>query len=101
MSELGKIKSATAVTNCMEMVIEIDGCLYVVIYGLRESGNWFFAIPNWSKGGNLADPSDTFWNTESLNRELENEDAAAAIAKNIKIMNEMMQNVDGKGDLSE
>ena len=48
-----------------EATLEIDGLSYHIIFGHQING-WFLCIPNWKIGVEMAHPSDTFWNRESL-----------------------------------
>lgn len=74
--------------------IDIQGSSYMVIYG-KTIGGWYFAIPNWGKGGELAHPKDTFWNMESIMRVFADQgwedtaEFAATLAKAIQTDYEM------------
>lgn len=50
-----------------EADFEIDGFSYHLIFGPQING-WFLCVPNWNIGAELAHPSDTFWNFESISR---------------------------------
>lgn len=63
--------------------IDCNGFNYSVIFGKYINGG-FFSIPNWNKGGELSSFDDVFWNTESITKALEDENAARSIAEAIK-----------------
>ena len=62
--------------------INYDGNYYSVIFGKYINGG-FFSIPNWNCGGELANFSDVFWNTESIYRALKRKKTARVIAQAI------------------
>ena len=48
-----------------EAIINANGYNYLVIYGKHING-YFCAIPNWKVGCEMAEPSDTYYNSEKL-----------------------------------
>lgn len=84
--EINKIKGVK--TNC-EMVVTSRGSYFHVIFGSHSYGN-YICIPNWDVGCELADYSDTFWNTERLSRVISYENAitiATAVKEAGQILN--------------
>lgn len=71
-----------------EATIDTCGSCYLVIYG-RHINGYFCAIPNFGISCEMAEPSDTFYNTERLIGAGVVERAARELAKAIKeIVNE-------------
>lgn len=50
-----------------EISVDADGNNFLVIYGKHINGG-FCCIPNWGIGCEMGEPSDTFYNYESLHR---------------------------------
>ena len=73
----------TRISNVHHLGIGYNGNYYSVIFGEYTNGG-FFSIPNWNTGGELADFSDVFWNTESIGRSLKSKKAGQAIAEAIR-----------------
>ena len=48
-----------------EVDVEALGYSFHLIFG-RQCNGWFLCIPNWNIGCELADPSDRFWNLDSI-----------------------------------
>lgn len=48
-----------------EFSVNFNGSNFLVIYGRHINGG-FCCIPNWGIGCEMADPYDTFYNTEKL-----------------------------------
>lgn len=48
-----------------EISVDVRGDNFLVIYGKHANG-YFCCIPNWKIGCEMAEPSDTFYNTEKL-----------------------------------
>ena len=48
-----------------EISVDVRGDNYLVIYGKHVNG-YFCCIPNWRISCEMAEPSDTFYNTEKL-----------------------------------
>lgn len=67
------------INNVHHIRVDYNGNSYNVIFGKYINGG-FFSIPNWNVGGELANFSDVFWNTESIGRVLKSKKAAKAIA---------------------
>lgn len=67
------------INNVHHIRVDYSGNSYNVIFGKYINGG-FFSIPNWNAGGELANFSDVFWNTESIGRVLRSKKAAKAIA---------------------
>lgn len=67
------------ISNVHHIVVDWNGNRYNVIFGQYMNG-WFCCIPDWNIGCGLSDPEDTFWNVESLGRQLKSKRAAKAIA---------------------
>lgn len=63
-SGIGKIKVISPI-DPIEADIDADGWNFHVIVGSYINGN-YICIPNWNVGSDLADLSDTFWNSERL-----------------------------------
>lgn len=70
------------VKNIHHIDVEYNGNYYSVIFGEYLNGG-FFSIPNWNCGGELANFSDVFWNTESIQRSLKSKKTARVIAQAI------------------
>lgn len=70
------------ISNVHHIGVETNGNYYSVIFGEYVNGG-FFSIPNWNTGGELADLSDVFWNTESIGRALDNNAIGKVIAEAI------------------
>ena len=67
-SELsGKIIPVSLSEQPYEMILEIDGYSYHMIFG-RQTNGWFICVPNWDIGTELSYPTDTFWNYERMCR---------------------------------
>lgn len=66
-----------------EANIDTCGICYLVIYGRHVNG-YFCAIPNWRISCEMAEPMDTFYNTERLIGAGVVERAARELAKAIK-----------------
>lgn len=47
--------------------VDYNGFNYSVVFGKYINGG-FFSIPNWNRGGELANYNDIFWNTDLQNR---------------------------------
>ncbi len=65
-----------------EAQVEACGNSYLVIYG-RHINGYFCCIPDWNVGCEMAEPSDTYWNYESLRKTKLNKEAAKAIVREI------------------
>lgn len=76
------------INNVHHIIVEYNGNSYSVIFGRYINGG-FFSIPNWGVGGELGQFCDTFWNTESLSRELKGKRVAKVIAMAIAEFGEM------------
>jgi|GEM_PF-1226844 hypothetical protein len=70
------------VSDVHEIVVEYDGYSYIVIFGKHVNGG-FYCILNWGVSGELASFQDTFWNTESIARNLKKKKVATVIAMSI------------------
>lgn len=70
------------ISNVHHIGVETNGNYYSVIFGEYVNGG-FFSIPNWNTGGELADLSDVFWNTENIGRALDNNVIGKVIAEAI------------------
>lgn len=68
-----------------EFTVETDGFSYLVIYGTHVNGS-FCAIPNHGIACEMTDPSDIFYNYQSLKRHGISEHDAKAIAAAIREM---------------
>ena len=66
-----------------EANINVCGSCYLVIFG-RHINGYFCAIPNFGLSCEMAEPSDTFYNTESLIGVGVWEKAAQELAKAIR-----------------
>ena len=66
-----------------EVGVNVKGSFYLVIYGKHANG-YFCCIPNWGVGCEMAEPSDTFYNTERLVCACFHKDTAKELAKTIK-----------------
>lgn len=66
-----------------EATIDTCGSCYLVIYG-RHINGYFCAIPNFGISCEMAEPSDTFYNTERLIGVGIGERSARELAKAIK-----------------
>lgn len=80
-----KLKNWIAeITNCKgnekqcEFEVQSRGSYYHVIIEKHDYGN-YVCIPNWEVGCELADYSDTFWNTERLSNHLRIADAVTIV----------------------
>ena len=73
-----------------EAQVEACGNYYLVIYGKHING-YFCCIPDWNVGCEMAEPSDTYWNYESLRKTKIDNEAAKAIVKEIKRIAEEMK----------
>lgn len=72
----------SGIRNVHHIGINYDGNYYSVIFGRYINGG-FFSIPNWNCGGELANFTDIFWNTESIYKSLKRKNAAKIIAQAI------------------
>ncbi len=68
-----------SISNVHHIGLSIKGYYYSVIFGENINGG-FFVIPNWNCGGELADLTDVFWNTESINKSLRSKKVSKEIA---------------------
>ena len=66
----------------LEISVDVNGNNYLVIYGNHVNGG-FCCIPNWGYACEMGDPSDTFYNAESLTRCKMAKSCAKAIAEAI------------------
>lgn len=66
-----------------EISVDVNGNNFLVIYGTHINGG-FCCIPNWNISCEMSDPTDTFYNRESLMRCKITKTAASAIAAAIK-----------------
>jgi len=57
-----------------EIEVSARGSYFHILFGDHAYGK-YLCIPNWDVGCELADFSDTFWNTERLTRQLKKVDA--------------------------
>ena len=76
------------VTALFEVSFNTCGSNYLVIYGKHVNG-YYCCIPNWEVGCEMAEPSDTFYNTERLVSAGLNALAAKNIALMIKQVSEV------------
>lgn len=67
----------------LEISVDVNGSNYLVIYGKHVNGG-FCCIPNWNISCEMGDPSDTFYNMESLTRCRISKTNARAIAAAIR-----------------
>ena len=72
----------SCIQNIHHIGLDYNGNYYSIIFGEYVNGG-FYSIPNWNCGGELANFSDVFWNTESITRSLKNKRAAKVIAQAI------------------
>lgn len=68
------------IRNVHHIGIDYNGNYYSVIFGEYINGG-FFSIPNHNCGGELAQFSDVFWNTEAIYRSIKNKKVATKIAQ--------------------
>ena len=66
-----------------EADVSVNGYSYLVIYGKHING-YYCCIPNWQVGCEMAEPSDTFYNTERLQGAGIHGDTARELAKAIR-----------------
>lgn len=66
-----------------ETNINANGFFHLVIYGKHANG-YFCCIPDWGVGCEMAEPNDTWWNSESLCKTGMYESEAKIIAQEIK-----------------
>lgn len=66
-----------------EISVDHRGSNYLVIFGEHINGGWC-AIPNWGISCEMSDPTDTFFNQESLEKAGISSGAAKAIALAIR-----------------
>lgn len=60
-----------------------NGWNFLIIYGRHVNG-WFIAIPNWKICIEACEPTDIYYNSEHLARELNKMGAGLALAQAIK-----------------
>ncbi len=60
-----KIRAAYVAEVVFEISVDTCGSNFLIIYGKHVNG-YFCAIPNWKISCEMAEPSDTFFNTEKL-----------------------------------
>lgn len=65
-----------------EADISVNGYSYLTIYGKHANG-YFCCIPNWNIGCEMAEPSDTFYNSEKLQHAGMEKETAVELAKAI------------------
>lgn len=66
-----------------EVSFDTCGSNYLIVYGKHVNG-YYCCIPNWNVGCEMAEPSDTFYNSEQLVGAGIDERAAKEIALMIK-----------------
>lgn len=71
-----------SISNVNHIGLSIRGYYYSVIFGENINGG-FYVIPNWNCGGELAELTDTLWNTESINKSLKSKKISKEIAQAI------------------
>ncbi|MDK2962225.1 MAG: hypothetical protein PWP20_1351, partial [Eubacteriaceae bacterium] len=71
-----------------ELELSAKGQRFHLLFGKHTYGN-FLCIPNWDIGCELADYSDTFWNTERLSRHMKKADAIS-VAQALSVIREYL-----------
>ena len=70
-----------------EANLSLNGSSYHLICGKQING-WFLCIPDHQVGAELAHPSDSFWNRESLEHVGMTKQEAAIISKALRELSE-------------
>ena len=81
----GELSLLVHSTFFSEAVISGRGLRFHIIAGKYQNGN-YLCIPNWNLGCELSDLSDTFWNTESISRQLDDPFAVETIVSGLKAL---------------
>lgn len=71
------------VKNMHEFSFEAYGWTFLVIYGQHKNG-WFCAVPNWNISCELGHPADHYYNTDKLDKALNDLPKAQTIAEAIR-----------------
>lgn len=72
-----------------EADISVNGQSYLIIYGKHING-YFCCIPNWNIGCEMAEPIDTYYNANKLNKAGIRATTAEAIAKEIYLISKQL-----------